>query len=156
MKFFIIAILSGLINFSAIAQHGNHESRNETTRKAWIDSVLVNFDSKSLNENIKTIKLDHRQLGDVPLLSIRVKGEGIFNVNDKEWIYFLSNSNHKNPGVGDITIAINQKGKAWYNHGHVCGGIIHFATKQISELKHSKEFFKYFVSDTDYEVWERY
>jgi hypothetical protein len=41
------------------------------------------------------------------------------------------------------------------NEGHVCGGIIHFETGKIRELKTSREFFKHFVSDTDGAGWKR-
>ena len=155
MKWFLLSILIGLFNFSAFAQHGDHENWDENTRKVWIDSVLNTFDKKQVHEDIKPIKLKSRQVGDVILLSCKVKGEGILNLNAKEWIYFISNSNHNNPGVGDITIAIDRKGKAYFNEGHVCGGIINFITKEIRELNQPKEFFKYFVSDTDDEIWKK-
>jgi len=43
----------------------------------------------------------------------------------------------------------------YYNEGHVCGGIIHFETTRLKELKTSKEFFTNFVSDTDGMIWKR-
>lgn len=155
MKWLMLSIAIGFLYSSSNAQHDKHQDWDENTRKVWIDSVLNTFDKKQVNEDLKLIKLKSRQVGDVILLSCKVKGEGILNLNAKEWIYFISNSNHNNPGVGDITIAIDRKGKAYINEGHVCGGIINFITKEIRELNHVKEFFRYFVSDTDDKIWKR-
>jgi hypothetical protein len=39
--------------------------------------------------------------------------------------------------------------------GHVCGGIIHFETTQLTKLKETSDFFKFFICDTDSASWEK-
>jgi|GEM_PF-3637427 len=155
MKWFILSFVFGVFSISADAQHNTDGIWDENSREAWLDSVTTNFNKKQLTNNIKIINLKQRQIEEITMPSCKVKGEGLLYLSDNEWIYFLSNSNHDNPTIGDITIGIDQKGNAWFNGGHVCGGIINYVSKGISELKLSKEFFKYFESDTDEEKWQR-
>ena len=87
--------------------------------------------------------------------SVRVKKEGWIDLPGENWIYIVTASAHDSPEIGDLSLAIDNHQSIYLNNGHVCGGIINFESRQLRELKTSQDFFRYFVSDTDYEAWER-
>ncbi len=83
MKWVMLSIAIGFLCFTGYAQHDKNHDWDENTRKIWIDSVLKTFDRKHLDEDIKSIKLKIRQVGDTKLLSCKVKGEGILNLKGR-------------------------------------------------------------------------
>ena len=46
--------------------------------------------------------------------------------------------------------------RVFVNAGHVCGGIVHFETKDVILSADADDFFSRFHSDTDDERWEIY
>jgi hypothetical protein len=68
----------------------------------------------------------------------------------------MSTSAHQTKDIGDITIALNEKGEVYINQGHICGGIIHFKTHKRGLTKTSSSFLKHYNSDTDDESWMEY
>jgi hypothetical protein len=97
--------------------------------------------------------IDFASYEDWQKLSCRVTKQGIIKLSNGIWIFIKTNSSHENEEIGDVSMAIDNKQNVFKNDGHVCGGIIHFQTSLLKELKSTSDFFKYFVSDTDSAAW---
>lgn len=53
----------------------------------------------------------------------------------RSWIKMISLSSHENPDIGDVTLAITNKGKVYINRGHICGNVVTFHSQnKLSRL----------------------
>jgi hypothetical protein len=144
-----------LLVCSLPAQHTDLSRIDPEKRKEWINAICQQLQKIKPETIPGSLPVEQKAFEDYFRLSVRVNKEGLIVLPCKNWIYIISSSAHEDPETGDISLAIDHKKKIFMNEGHVCGGIIHFETDKIRELKTSREFFKHFVSDTDEEGWKR-
>jgi hypothetical protein len=133
-----------------------NENVDNPKRDQWIRNSLVDLKKHTLVECLNPIEPAAFELGDVYHLSYRLSGkDGCILFPGSNWIYFISHSIYEDQDVGDITLAIDNKGDIFYNEGHVCGGTIRFYHRSRSrlELTESEPFFELFTSDTDEAGW---
>ncbi len=150
----IVCIIIG-INFSTYSQHHNHSQINGDIRLAAIDQMVKELKNILPDETHESLSFEKIRQENGIKYSIRLFEKGFLRLSGTDWIYFLSSSAHNNPDVGDITLAIDSKGKIFENSGHVCGGIIHFETVKIGVPATSNDFFEFYESDTDGVKWKK-
>ena len=124
-------------------------------RDKWIKETSKDLKNFKPDSTIKIIADELIDMVDFKKISFRVINNGIIKLNNGDWIYITTNSSHENEAIGDISLAIDNSKTIFKNEGHVCGGIIHFETSQITELQTSADFFKYFVGDSDSKGWKK-
>jgi hypothetical protein len=124
-------------------------------REAWVQSALNQLPYFKADTTIRGLQLEEISYDDYFRLKVRVIGTGLLDLPGKNRIYILPTSSHDLPEVGDISLAMDRHGRMYQNNGHVCGWIITFETGKIKKVKSSRQFFRYFVSDTDGEQWRR-
>jgi hypothetical protein len=137
------------------AQHSDSSLLIPEKREAWVQSALIQLQYFKADTTIRGLQLEEISFEDYFRLKVRVIGTGLLDLPGKNRIYILTSSSHDLPEVGDISLAMDRHGRIYQNNGHVCGGIITFETEKIKKVKNSREFFRYFVSDTDGEGWKR-
>lgn len=148
---FIFYILS-----SSLAQHADNSLIIIEKRNDWLKNKkneLLKFQPDNYNNKLMVKEI---VIGNTTKLSVRVKQEGLIDLNNGKWIFIVTNSSHNDQEIGDVSLAIDNKKKIYYNPGHICGGIIHFETKKLKKLSTTKEFFDYFICDTEGAAWEKF
>ena len=151
---FFVTLLIALSKL-AFPQHADVSSINETLRKHWINSAIDSLKHFTPGMNQTLISLKKIEQSNKIKLSIRVKKEGLLKISNKKWIYIKTSSSHDNQAIGDVCLAMDDNKNIYVNYAHVCGGIIHFETTAIDDLKKTRDFFRYFVSDVDSSKWEK-
>jgi len=140
----------------ANGQHGNPSSVVVESLGQWLEQARKGMAGFRPDTCKNIIEVEITDLGEeYYACSYRVDGPGMIRISDTEWIFLVPSSSHDNPEVGDITLAMDQKKRFYMNEGNICGGIIHFQTHDRFELTKSRQFFKYFVSDTNSVRWVR-
>lgn len=137
------------------AQHTDPYQIVPEKRDSFIQTAIIHLKQFTSDTIIQQLLLEEVSFEDYFRLKVRINGTGLLILPAKNRIYFSTSSSHDNPETGDITLALDQSGNIYQNNGHVCGGIISFETGDISKLRNSRQFFRYFVSDTDGEGWYR-
>jgi hypothetical protein len=139
----------------AFAQHTNESLIVQEKRNGWIQLVatdLMNIipDSAKQVTSVTALETENEIR-----FSVRIQKEARIDLPGGNWIYIITNSSHDDPEIGDVSVAIDNTKKLFYNEGHVCGGIINFETTKLKKLNSGREFFKYFISDTDNMNWKK-
>ena len=129
----LLAILS-----QANAQHADNSLINIEKRNEWIQSTSKELKNIKPGDSYKKVDLKITEYNNKVKHSVRILKEGMLDLPNGNWIYITTSSSHNNPEIGDIILAIDNKRRIFYNEGHVCGGIIHFETDQIDELKNQR------------------
>ena len=156
MKPSLLLILIVLTAVStSVAQHTDTSAISVVKRDQWIHEKTQELRKFRPDTTIATVIFQNQVLEDWHKLSCRVMKSGIIRLDDGSWIYITTTSGHENKEIGDVSMAVDHKKNIYKNFGHVCGGIIHFETTQLSALKKPADFFRYFVSDTDSAAWEK-
>lgn len=88
-------------------------------------------------------------------------GTGLIEFDNNEWIYIATHSWHLDDKIGDVSVAIDNKGNIYLNEGHVCGGINFVPSKfnvapneDIPAPASVKEFIDNYVSWIDGKPWK--
>ena len=155
MKSFVLSLLMLVTINLANAQHSDPSQVSAEKQNRWISEttrVLRNF---SPDSTIAPVTIDKYVWENGQKISCRVIKSGIIRLENGSWIYITTTSSHENQEIGDVSMAVDDKKNIYKNMGHVCAGIIHFETTQLTELKNTADFFKYFVNDTDDAGWEK-
>lgn len=134
------------------AQHTDNKI-NKAMQQQWIENTIVELKKSDAFSSFKPIKADIKSFPEYSLVSYRIYGKVRLQCADGEWIYFKSNSSHTNSEVGDVCLAISDKGKVYVNYGHICGGIVHFNDKSNQTPRDANDFFTRFNSDIDNQPW---
>lgn len=139
-----------------IELHGKQSEVNSKKRDQWIIRTIYQMQSSedaAILEDLPAQELVHDEFYQI---SYRLIERGKIKFDDGSHLFIVSTSAHQTKDIGDITIAINEKGEVFINQGHICGGIIHFKTHKKGLPKTSASFLQHFKSDTDDESWVEY
>ncbi len=141
---------------SSSQNHSNSDNLkiNPLKRQQWTVETVSRLKDYKISTNDQPIQVDEINIEDYFQLSYRINGQGLIKFQDGSWVYLISNSIHNNSEVGDLTIAIDSQGNKYTNDGHICGGLIHFVSKDKIPVEHADHFFKYFKSGTDDQQWK--
>lgn len=150
---FYLVVLLFSINISGLSQHANHSLIDESKRKARIEEVIAELRDYSPDETTESLSFQEKIIENGHKYSVRIIEKGFVRLSNTEWVYFISESSHKNPEVGDITLAIDSHGCVFKNYGHVCGGIVHFESYTSGIPQKSHAFFENYECDTDESKW---
>jgi hypothetical protein len=134
--------------------HVNQDLIDQQVKDTWIRETAIMLTQLSGPAEGQIIEKQVTEMEGFYQAGYRVQGSGYISFDNGEWIYLVSNSAHDNEKVGDITIAVDNRGRMYLNEGHVCGGIIHFITNDKTETETGDGFFRHFISDTDNRGWE--
>lgn len=151
---FSFFLILATISFS-FAQHSDVSEVSAMKQDKWIQETIREFNSFSPDSSVTAIIIDQNIWDDGQKLSCRIVKCGILRLDNGGWIYFKTTSSHENKEIGDVSMAVDDKKNIYKNMGHVCGGIIHFETTQLTKLKETSDFFKFFICDTDSASWEK-
>jgi len=55
---------------------------------------------------------------------IRFDNEGFLRFSDGGWVYVICHSGHSKTSIGDIALAIDDRGRLYFNDAHQCPGLI--------------------------------
>jgi hypothetical protein len=135
--------------------HVNPSAINPGERENRIASLVENLQSIEAPHNKLSIDMKITDIEDFFQISYRLMGDGYIRFENGDWLFLRSTSSHLNEQVGDITLAIDNRGEIFINEGHVCGGIIHFITHEKKAVKAASDFIQHFMSDTDDQYWSR-
>jgi len=119
------------------------EVRDSTalSREAWMWENVLRLRELSPTPQTRTVEFGVATGSWV--MSYYVKDEGLLRIDDKEWVYIVTHSSHAGEYIGDISLAIDNRGQLYENAGHVCGGI-DFGSKSAEAAKTSDDFFHRF------------
>jgi len=126
----------------------------EDAKLQWIEQTAASMASMRPEMCTNVIEPSIRKLGDYYRLSYRLKGSGCIRFDNGDWIFLVSNSEHFDKEVGDVTLAIDNSKRIFINDGHVCGGIVNFIVDGKTALDSAEAFFQHTVSDTDDIKWQ--
>jgi hypothetical protein len=153
---YIIAIIFLFGNWNMIyGQHHDNHKLDLKKRELKKNEIISSLKAFQPNTETPILELKETDIDQSIKKSIRISGEGFLQLNETNWIYFISSSSHSDASIGDMTLAIDQLGNIYQNDGHVCGGIVHFQTFERSKIKNSAQFFQLFKSDTDDIGWSK-
>ena len=156
MKNLVLSFAIILTTFSiSYAQHTDASLISVEKRDQWINKTSQELKNFIPDTILTSITIDRYVWDEGQKISCRVSENGIIRLDDGGWIYITTTSGHQNIEIGDISMAVDHKKNIYKNFGHVCGGIIHFESTQLTELTKTADFFKYFFSDTDSAAWEK-
>jgi hypothetical protein len=141
---------------SSSQNHSNSDNIkiNALKKQQWTGEKVSRLMEYKISTNDQPIQVDEINIEDYFQLSYRINGQGLIKFQDGSWVYLISNSNHNNSKVGDLTIAIDDQGNKYTNDGHICGGLVHSASKDKIPVEHADHFLKYFKSDADDQQWK--
>ncbi len=91
---------------------------------------------------------------DVRKVSYRIADQGSIHCKNGDIIRIVLHSSHTNKEIGDVALGIDNYKRVFLNSGHVCGGIVHFESKDDVLPLSADDFFARFISDTDDEKWQ--
>lgn len=138
---------------SHVEVHGKTVSIDLKKRDAWIAQQIKNLSVRHIDTayTIMTMReLIHEHFYQA---SYRLIDKGMIKFEDGSYLKMISTSSHTRSDIGDVTVAINEKGDVYINQGHICGRIIHFNTHQRDKVKTAADFITHFTCDTDDEPW---
>jgi hypothetical protein len=136
------------------AHNSGNRAVNLKKQQRWIDKTSKYLAEKKHKLNFPILELSDLEHEDFYLLRTRLIKKGKMEFADGGFLFFMSHSNHENPAIGDLTIAMDEKNNFYINEGHICGDIIHFVThKKMNDLL-SSDFISQFFSDTDQKKWK--
>jgi hypothetical protein len=154
LKLFTVCLIVWPGLFEVYAQ--NHV-QNEKIRKEVQDNWIMENKRMMMEKGNKmewlTIEPQVTAYDTVYRISYRLQGKGMVQFGNGKRIFMVSNSAHDNAAVGDITLAMDEHGKLYKNHGHICGGLVSFIINGKSIRMNPVNFFRYAVSDTDDLPW---
>jgi hypothetical protein len=127
-----------------------NEEINPKAQKRWMKQTVRKLNRIKPDHCVKRIEPRVVDMEDLFMVSYRLENqEGCVTFPNGDWIYMIAHSSHDSKLIGDITLAIDNRGRLFMNEGHVCGGIIHFYTDSEMELNGADDFFGHFLSDCD-------
>jgi hypothetical protein len=134
--------------------HGDAAKVDWKKRQTWLEDKIQELRAIDRETERSLVNLNKIDTDDLYYLGYQVQGKGMITFEDGTWAYIVMNSVHQDEQVGDITIAIDHSGKYYINEGHICGGIINFVCSKRVDMKSASQFFQYFRTDTDKQVWQ--
>jgi hypothetical protein len=138
---------------SPLKGQGCETPANKAKQKKWIKTTIAGLKK---DKTLAVVAVTETEIQSVPgfkMISYRVNGPTRILCSGGEWIYFKPHSGHESSDIGDVCIAITEKGRIYINYGHICGGIVHFINKKGELPADASEFFDAFISDTDDKPW---
>lgn len=128
--------------------HAQHISTNinENIRKQWIreaSAFLKTVKPEPPAMEIAVFDLTHFEKNQ---LKCSIRMHTYLRINDRDWIYFIVQSAHSNPDVGDVILAIDQDGVIYSCEAHVCSGSTSVRSDDLIQPVSSEDFFARFHS----------
>jgi hypothetical protein len=129
---------------------GQHNEKvNKKKQKEWIEKNIVKLQKNNELKLVKPLEPSINSAPEFTAISYRLNGDSRIQCSGGEWIFFRLHSMHENSEVGDVCLAITNKGKVFVNYEHICGGMVHFIDKTTKIPQDANDFFARFSSDTD-------
>jgi len=144
-----------------LKESNEHTKSNHTAldagdrkREMWIREKVkeVGVWSK-VSEDTLCVKPQVTRYEDIREVSYRIVDQGSVRCENGDIIRILLHSSHTDKEIGDIALGIDNHNRVFLNVGHVCGGIVHFESKDDILPASADDFFARFISDTDDEKW---
>jgi len=156
-------INQGIIALTIIfITHGQAISQTHDTgefdyekRSGWLDQTKKSLKGFKPEMAEKKQSFKFREKDGMILQSCRIVGKGLIEFESGDWVYIVLHSSHEKDSIGDVAIAVDQKGRFFKHEGHVCGGICHYEALTSKKYETSKDFFKHFKDDTEGKSWEK-
>ena len=124
-------------------------------RQAWIDKTALYLKTVDPDTVVEIIELRTRQADGLIYHKYKVSNEGIIKWENGDWAYIVLHSQHRDEAIGDLALAIDNKGKFYLHYGHVCGGTMGYVLRSKKLRKKRKHFFKMFFDNVDDLFWQK-
>ena len=131
-----------------LAQHS--EEINTVLQQKWIEKTIIELQKNDVLRLLKPVEPEINSHPEFTRISYRFNGDARIQCQGGDWIYFRSHSEHENSKIGDVCLAITNKGEVFLNYGHICGGIVCIIDKSNTMPYDANDFFNRFISDTDH------
>ncbi len=128
------------------AQHSDNEI-NKSMQVKWIKNALKELKITTQTVDFKISKPQINSEPDYKRILYTIEENSKMVCGSGEWIYFRTHSKHDNKEIGDITLAVSDKGLQYVYYGHVCGGEVYFKNNSDTVPDDAPEFFAKFTSD---------
>lgn len=148
----ILLLAAASVPLFATAQHGKSKP-DPAQQAAWLRAAADSLRAAS-PERWPALKVREQDLAGGKRRSYKLSGRGCLPLEGNRHICFISTSSDTDPGVGDLILARDDRGKMALHRGHVCGGIIHFLGPANKPVQRLSDFTRWFRSDTDTLSWE--
>ena len=148
---FLVAVV-----FVSNAQETENSKISPEKRDKWAKETAAGLMIFQPDSSVRVISPDILYTGEKNKISYRINKKSLIRLNNGGWIFIVPHSSHDDEEIGDLSLAVDHNKNIYICDAHVCGGIIHFETDQITELKETSEFFKYFISETDSKGWSKF
>jgi hypothetical protein len=133
--------------------HGKKAVVDDKKRNEWISKTVDSLMLKN-ESDFPCLVINELVHEDFYQASYRLIKKGMIKFEDGSYVKMVSTSAHATTEIGDITLAVNERGDVYVNQGHICGTIIHFNTHQKGLTRTAATFLRDFSSDTDDEQWQ--
>lgn len=152
----MLLLLAGFGQLVAQTLHHGQEF-DAQKRSEWIINTVTYLENSGDPDMLqKVVVNEYEQEDGLIAFRVRVIREAWVDFENGDRIHFVCNSSHEDEAVGDVCVAIDQKGKVFVNEGHVCGGLINFEYRGKNAPTSADLFFQNFKSDTDKKIWKTY
>jgi hypothetical protein len=137
------------------AHNSANKSINLKKQQRWIEKTSRNLSLHKQELDFPIMEFSELEHEDFYLLRTRIIKKGKIEFADGGYLLIITHSNHENPSIGDLSIAMDEHNNYYINEGHICGDIINFVTKSKIKYVTSSDFITYFSSDTDDKKWTK-
>jgi hypothetical protein len=127
---------------------------NLKKQQRWIEKTSKYLKSHKQKLNFPIMEFSELVHEDFYLLRTHLIKKGKIEFADGGYLLIMTHSNHENPSIGDVSIAMDEHNNYFINEGHICGDIINFVTKSKIKDVTSSKFITNFFSDTDDRKWK--
>lgn len=131
--------------------HGELAPIDTSLQAKWIAQAVA--DLKREDVKYQEIFLVDRSYENFVRMEYKVSDNGVIKFKDGSFLKIITHSSHDNPKIGDMTCAINDKGRIYIHQGHNCGGIIRFMIDRKIDVVGVDDFINQFYSDIDGSTW---
>ena len=155
--FRLLCLTICLFSITTLVAQEKHTASQVSAQKRnqWIKEQSAKLKKIKPTTTTEKAALNENEVTDGIRLTVDINDKGYLVTKDSGWIYFITHSAHKNPQVGDITLAIDHNKNIFMNEGHVCGGYISFGAVNFKEVTSVNDFFQYFTSDEKNGGWKK-
>lgn len=155
MKPIAILLMCCLWQSVVYSQHQG-EAADPAARKAWVKATVKILKTEANRAAFSIAEPRIIDLPDLQLVSYRVQGDIRIACTDGGWVYIRPHSSHENARIGDVSVAVDSRGRAYVHFGHICGGSIRFSSERVHPPATPEDFFLHFLDDEEDKPWARW
>jgi hypothetical protein len=147
----------GVAGFRGMAQRQHVEAVRDTMKlRQWTARCIEEMQQEMLASGFGHYQLIEAETSTEPgyeYMSYRVIDHSRIVFSEGRFLLFRLHSSHEDALVGDVVVAMDSRGTPYFHYGHVCGGMVHFVSRQADLVVEEGTFFARFASDVSDLKW---